>query len=135
VSRYLKALAALLLLGSLSIQYDDGGFSLTAAQAQVQGSTLTISWSPPSQYTDGFPLLEQEMDFYTFSCGGTMVKQIDLVIGTWTDDVDVSAMPSGTHTCHLTITSLEAVESGPSNTINFTIGARTPGNPVGLTTS
>jgi hypothetical protein len=129
----LRLLAVMLLLGGLTFDYERG-FYITAAYAQA-GGTLTISWSPPTEYTDGFPLLEQDMDFYTFSCNGSQLKVIDLVVGTYSDIVDVSGLSSGSYTCHLTITSLEAVESGPSNTINFTINARTPGSPAGLTTS
>ncbi len=126
----------LLLIGSLTLQYDNGRFTieLTAAHAQVAGP-LTISWTPPDQYTDGFPLLEQDLDFYTFYCNGTVIKTIDSIIGTATDVVDRSGMASGDYTCHLTVTSLLASESGASNTINFTIGPRVPGNPAGLTSS
>jgi hypothetical protein len=132
MKRMLQWTVAIILLGSLTLDYERG-FQFSAAYAQASG-TLTINWTPPTQYEDGFPLLEQELDFYTFSCGGVEVKQIDNVVGTRTDAVDVSGLPSGSYTCHLTVTTLEAMESGPSNTINFTIGSRVPMAP-GLASS
>ena len=136
--RPLKLLIAVVLLGSLTLTLDlDRGFYLKAAHAQSTG-TLTISCIPPTQFTDGFPLLEQELDFYTFSCQhllGTFVKEIDSIIGTRSDAVDISGLASGDYTCHLTVTTLLAAESGPSNTINFTIGPRVPMAPANLTSS
>ena len=123
----------LALFASLTLDYERG-FQLRVAKAQT-ANILPISWTPPTQYTDGFPLLEQDLDFYTFYCNGAVVKQIDSIIGTPSDNVDISDLGSGDYTCHLTTTSLLAVESGSSNSINFTIVARVPGSPVGLTTS
>ncbi len=132
--KILKWLVTLIFVASLTVQFDFGSNRLQLlAQAHAQaGGILPISWTPPTQYTDGFPLLEQELDFYTFYCGAIAIKQINVIIGTWADNVDISSMASGAYVCHLTTTSLEGIESGPSNTINFTIGARTPGNPAGL---
>ena len=131
--RPLKLFIAVVLLGSLTLDLDRG-FYLKAAYAQSTG-TLTISWTPPTQFTDGFPLVEQELDFYTFYCNGARVKEIDSIIGTATDDIDLSGFQSGNYTCHLTATTLLASESGPSNTINFTIGPRVPMAPANLTSS
>ena len=129
MKRFVKILVVVLLLGSLIVQYDDGSLKFSAAYAQSNG-ILTISWVPPDQYTDGFPLLEQELDFYTFNCNGVEIKQIDSVIGTYSDSVDISDLPSDDYTCHLTVTSLLGIQSGSSNSINFTIGARVPGAPA-----
>ena len=131
--RPLKLLIAVVLLGSLTLDLDRG-FYLKAAYAQSTG-TLTISWIPPTQYTDGYPLPEQALDFYTFYCNGAWVKEIDSIIGTRSDVVDTSGLASGDYTCHLTVTTLLAAESGPSNTINFTIGPRVPMAPANLTSS
>lgn len=134
MKRVLQVIIAAVLLGSLSLQYDTTGVSLRAAYAQA-GGILGIDWTPPTTYTDGVPLLEQDMDFYTFFCNGVPMKTIDLVVGTYHDDVDISQWPSNDYTCHLTITSLLGQESDPSNTVNFTIGARKPGTVTGLTIS
>jgi len=130
MKRLLQWIVAVSLLASLTIDYDRG-FTLRAAYAQQAGS-LTISWTPPSQYTDGAPLLEQELDFYTLYCNGSEVKQIDMVIGDHTDVVDLTGLPTGDYACQLTTTTLLAAESGPSNSINFTIGPRVPMAPAGL---
>ncbi len=132
--KIIKTVIAVLLLGSLTVQYHDGNLRLNSAYAQV-GGILTISWTPPTQYTDGFPLLEQELDFYTFYCNGAQVKQFDSIIGTRSNDVDISGLASGDYICQLTVTSLLGAESGPSGDLNFTIGVRIPGSPVGLTKS
>lgn len=136
MKRIFQIMVWALLLGSLLVQYDDGRLKLSAAYAQSSG-TLPISWTPPLFYTDGFVLLEQELDFYTFGCNGlsaTLEKEIDSIIGTRSDVVDISGLPSGDYTCSMTVTSMIGAESGPSNSINFTIGARVPMAPA-LTTS
>ncbi len=134
MKRLIQILITVILLGSLVLQYDEGKLQLSSAYAQTNG-ILTISWTPPTQYTDGFPLLEQDLDFYTFYCNGSQIKQIDSIIGTRSDGVDVSGLSSGNYTCNLTVTDVLGEESGPSGDINFTIGARTPGAPVNLTKS
>lgn len=139
MKRSMKILIAIILIGSLTFNYERDGFFLTAAYAQA-GGVLTINWGPPTEYTDGAPLLEQDLDFYTFYCNGVEIKQIDSVIGNTSDLVDLTGLASGNYTCHLTVTALPIVpnlgaESGPSNTINFTIGPRVPMAPVGLTSS
>lgn len=127
-------LAVVFLLAALSVEYDNGRFNLTAAHAQVAG-VLTINWTPPTAYTDNFPLPEQDLDYYTFYCNGLSVKQFDSIIGTWTNDVDVSGLASGDYVCQLRVTDIVGTESGPSNDLNFTIGPRIPGNPANLTSS
>ena len=133
VKRVMQWVVSVLLLSTITLDYDRG-FTLNAAYAQDSGA-LTISWTPPVQYTDGAPLLEQELDFYTFYCNGVSIKVIDSVIGTSTDIVDTTGLVSGDYTCRLTTTTLLAAESGPSNSINFTIGPRVPMAPANLTSS
>lgn len=125
--KWIRFAVALFLLGTLTFDYD-AGFKLKAAYAQAAGA-LTISWTPPTQYTDNAPLLEQDLDYYTFSCNGTELKQIDSVIGTRSDVINLTALPTGSYTCHLTVTTNAGSESGPSNTVNFTIGPRVPMAP------
>ncbi len=133
MKRFLQWTLALLLLGSLTFDYERG-FHLKAAYAQATGS-LTLSWTPPAFYTDGFPLLEQDLDFYTLYCNDVPVKQIDSIIGTSTDVLDLTTFASGDYACNLSVTDLPGAESGRSNDINFTIGPRVPGTPANLTSA
>lgn len=138
MKKLLQGAVLLILIGSLTLDFDHG-LQIKAAYAQAD-NILTISWTPPTQYEDNTPLLMQDMDFYTFSCDGTQLAVIDNIIGVTTAGIDMSAMEPGNYTCHLTITALAVVnpvgaESGPSNTINFTMGDRVPGSPAGLTRS
>jgi len=93
---------------------------------------MNISWTPPTEYENGDPLLEQELDFYSLYCNGDAapLATIDSIIGTRTAVVSFSSLGEGTHTCHLTVTALNGEESVPSNTANFTVGPRTPGAPT-----
>lgn len=92
----------------------------------------TVTWTPPTQYTNGDALLEQDLDYYTLYCGGQPFAQIDSIIGTHSAVIDFSPLGEGTHECYLTVTALNGQESGPSNTANFTVGPRVPGAPTNL---
>jgi len=87
-----------------------------------------ISYVPPDSYTDNAPLLEQELDFYTLYCDGTAVQNLDSIIGDWQRTITI--VEPGSHNCVLTTTTLDGVESGPSNTKVFIVGPRTPRPPV-----
>jgi hypothetical protein len=115
MKRVLLRASAILLVLSLTVQADD----------------FTISWLPPTQYTDGTPLLEQELDFYTLYINGTGVVNLDVILGTWTANVTITE--PGTHVLALTVTANNGVESNLSDTVNFTVGPRTPMAPVSLT--
>jgi hypothetical protein len=101
------------LLGSLTFAYD-----------------RSVSWTPPDAYENGDPLLEQDLDFYTLYCNAQPFATIDNVVGTNTATIDFSPLGEGTHTCYLTVTALNGLESDPSNTQNFTVGPRKPGAPI-----
>lgn len=136
MNKWMKLLIAAALVGSITLQFDRGGFMLTAAYAQ-SGAALTIMWSPPTQYEGGTPLDEQDLDFYTLYCNNAEVKQIDSVIGTTSDVVDLTGFITGNYACNLTVTAIPippnvGAESGPSNDINFTIGPRVPMAPADL---
>lgn len=83
-----------------------------------------ISWTPPTQNTDGSVLLEQDLDFYTFYCDGLAYQSFDSIIGTNTAVISLDGLTEGTHICDLRVTALNGAESGPSNSVNFTIGPR-----------
>lgn len=103
---------ALLCLASITLAYD-----------------RQISWVPPTFYTNGEPLLEQDLDFYTVYCDGAQLVVIDSIIGTVTATVDLPSS-EGTHVCHMTVTTLTGVESDPSNELVFTNQLRAPAAPV-----
>lgn len=111
------------------------GRTLTTILALGLLSTLvfsfdrTVSWEPPVLWENGDPLLEQDLDFYTLYCNGQPFITIDNIIGQRTAVVDFAPLGEGTHVCHLTVTALNGMESGPSNTSNFTVGPRIPGAP------
>lgn len=115
MKRVLLRASAILLVLSLTVQADD----------------FTISWLPPTQYTDGTPLLEQELDFYTLYINGTGVVNLDVILGTWTADITITE--PGTHVLALTVTANNGVESALSTPVNFTVGPRTPMAPINLT--
>ena len=131
MNRKWKALVAAVLIGSLTLDWQEPGLTVAIAQSQTPG-ILNISWTPPTEYTDNAPLLEQDLDFYTFYCDTVSVAQIDSVIGDRTAQISTASLSAGDHECWLTVTTLSASESGPSNSVNFTIGPRVPMAPAGL---
>lgn len=90
----------------------------------------TVDWDPPTEYENGDPLLEQDLDYYTLYCNDAAFVTIDNIIGQSSAVVDFSPLGEGTHTCYLTVTALNGMESAPSNTANFTVGPRTPMAPT-----
>lgn len=92
-------------------------------------SDNTINWVPPVFYTNGVPLLEQDLDYYILYCDGAVLQVIDSIIGTPTAQVHLPKT-EGTHVCHLTVTTLVGVESGPSNEHVFTNQPLIPAAPV-----
>lgn len=91
-----------------------------------------VSWEPPTQYTNGDPLLEQDLDYYTMYCDGQPLTTIDSIIGQRTAVVDLTPLGEGTHDCTLTVTTLNGQESAHSNVASFTVGPRVPGAPTTL---
>lgn len=89
----------------------------------------TIRWVPPVFYTNGVPLLEQDLDFYTLYCDGSVLQVIDSVIGTRTEQVHLPKT-EGNHICYLTVTTLVGVESAPSNDYSFSNLPLIPAAPV-----
>lgn len=112
MKRAMQIIVACVLLGSLTIQAD----------------TLTITWLPPTQYTDNSTLLEQDLDHYTLYVDGVSTIFYDSVPGSYSQLHTI--VPAGTYELTLTVTTLEGVESGPSNVKVFTVGSRTPKPPI-----
>jgi hypothetical protein len=114
---------AVILLGSLTVQYSPA--QTTSVPCDLGCS---ISWTPPTEYEDGAPLLEQELDYYTLYCNDIYLLDLDVIIGTWTADITFGA--PGTYVCALTVTSLKGGESQPSNERVFLKGERVPLPPT-----
>jgi hypothetical protein len=94
----------------------------------AQAATLTLTWTPPTEYEDGTPLFEQDLDYYTVHINGQPVANLAVVVGTWTADIVITA--PGTHDVNMTVTDLNGETSVFSNTQVFTVGPRTPKAPV-----
>lgn len=110
--KYVVRAIALLMLASITFAFDE-----------------SISWTPPTFYTNGTALLEQDLDYYTLYCDGNKLVELDSIIGTWTATISFPDTP-GTYTCWLTTTTLLGVESSASNVKIFTNQPRTPMAPV-----
>ena len=113
---YLRAAILFILLGALTL-------------STAQDAPQNISWTPPTHYTNGWVLYEQDLDFYTLYCNYQEFLVIDNIVGQHTHMVDFSPLGEGTHTCYLTVTDINGAESDPSNTANFTVGPLKPGVP------
>ena len=107
-----RALLVLVLLTSLTVQAD----------------IFSIEWVPPVEYTDGSQLLEQDLDYYTLYVDGVSTIFYDSIPGSYSELHEI--VPAGSYTIHLAVTTIEGVESGPSNTKVFTVGPRTPKPPI-----
>ena len=120
--------------GREEMKYILRAFALLCLAGLVFGqSSGNVNFEPPTQYTDGSQLLEQDIDFYTLYCNGAAFVEIDSIIGTYSATVDVRALGVGTHSCHLTTVMLSGAESAPSNVVDFTVGPRVPRGPVLVT--
>lgn len=95
------------------------------ASSYSRADTFTISWTPPAAYTDGTPLFEQDLDFYTVYINNEPIVNLQVIVGTWTADITITQ--PGTHDLTMTVTDYNGQESAQSNMVNFTVGPRTPG--------
>jgi hypothetical protein len=98
----------------------------------------TFLWQPPTQNTDGSPLLDSEIAAYNIFCKETAASAPTL-LGTVTNTGNTTqwtspdgSLPPGTYDCHATTIRNDGVESGDSNTVNFTVPASTPEPPTGF---
>lgn len=115
MTKYLLRGAALFLLATLTFAFD-GNFQ----------------WQRPTAYTDGAPLLDQDIDFYSLYCNGTHMGDIENIGMTESWQAPVGFFAPGTYECHLTVTDINGQESEASNSVNFTVGPRVPNPPTGL---
>lgn len=90
-----------------------------------------ICWTPPTQFVNGDPLLEQDLDFYTLYVNAVPVLNFDVIVGTWC--VTYTTHTEGTYTAALTVTHINGQTSDLSNEVSFTLGPRRPMAPSNLT--
>lgn len=111
MKKFIVRATALVLLASLTLAYEKD-----------------ISYTPPTLWTNGNVLLEQDLDYYTLYCDGVEWEVLDSIIGTWTRTVNLPDA-DGDHTCYLTVTAMNGQESAASNNHVFTNQLRVPSPP------
>lgn len=109
-------------------------FALVMLSTLVFAATpKTFTWIPPSQYEDGEPLPNNEIESYNIYCDGAEVaiwNQPNEPVGTdtWTAPNDQFAL--GIHVCTATAVATNGEESVRSNAVNFTVVAPRPKAPA-----
>lgn len=111
-----RALLATLLLGLSSLSLADD---------------FQICWTPPTQFVNGDPLLEQDLDFYTLYINGAEIMSFDSIVGTWC--IVYTTHTEGTYEAQLTVTHINGMTSDLSTPRSFTLGPRQPKAPSNLT--
>jgi len=98
----------------------------------------TFLWTPPTQNTDGSPLLDSEISAYNIFCAESAAASATL-LGTVTNTGNTNqwtspdgSLPPGTYDCFATTLRNDGAESGRSNTVNFTVPVSTPEPPTGF---
>ncbi len=98
----------------------------------------TFSWTPPTQNTDGSPLLDSEISSYNIFCAEIGAPQATL-LGTVTNTGNTTqwtspdgSLPPGTYDCFATTLRNDGAESERSNTVNFSVPQSTPSRPTGF---
>jgi len=98
----------------------------------------TFMWTPPTQNTDGSPLIDSEIASYNIFCAEVNAPSATL-LGTVTNTGNTSqwtspdgSLPPGTYDCFATTVRNDGAESGRSNTVNFSVPQATPDPPTGF---
>jgi hypothetical protein len=91
-------------------------FAITVPPAAPSGSA-TLTWDPPTQYTDGSALPATELTAFRIY-GGTSASALGRIaeVNSATTNFSVQNLPSGTHYFAVTAVTLAGVESAPSAT-------------------
>jgi len=105
--------------------------ALLLASLTVDADEFILKWTPPTQYTEGTVLLEQDIDYYTLYIDGVALTNFDSIIGQWS--VSVTFTEPGSYEGNMTVVTVNGAESDFSNPVNFTVGPRTPGAITNLT--
>lgn len=103
-------------------------FLLMFLAVPVWADDFQICWQPPTQFENGDPLLEQDLDFYTLYINDQNVMSFDVIVGTWC--VVYTTHTEGTYFTKMTVTHVNGQTSGFSNETSFTLGPRRPMAPV-----
>lgn len=91
----------------------------------------TFNWMPPTEYEDGLPLPNGDITEYRIYCNGVLLAT---VVNTPDLDVyDSGPLAPGSYDCAMT--AVAGLESGQSNTVNFTVDPSQPLAPTGFTVS
>ena len=98
----------------------------------------TFTWIPPTQNTDGSPLIDSEIASYNIFCAEVAASSATL-LGTVTNVGNTQqwtspdgSLPPGTYDCFATTVRNDGVESVRSNTVNFSVPQATPDPPDGF---
>jgi hypothetical protein len=109
--------------------------SLVFAQAPVQ---KTFTWIPPTERepdANGFsaPLPDDEIASYKIYCDGVSAPIWEQTNQPGADErweAPAGSFALGSHSCHATTIDTGGRESGPSNTVHFTVTLANPKPPV-----
>lgn len=104
---------------------------LVLLAGQVQAETFEVCWLPPTQFENGEPLLEGDLDYYTLYVDDQVLMNFDAIVGTWCVTFDVTV--EGTYYASMTVTHINGQTSQRSNIDPFTLGPRTPAAPTEVT--
>lgn len=105
-------------------------FLLTCAPA-VYADDFQICWTPPTEFVNGDPLLEQDLQSYDLYINDQNVMTFAAIVGTWC--VTYTTHVEGTYTVDMTVTHVNGQTSDRSNQQVFTLGPRRPKAPSNLT--
>lgn len=91
----------------------------------VLAEEKTFSWTMPTEYTDGSELPVEEIQFTRIYCDNGVVITVPGPATSVARDFN-----PGTYSCYATVTSINGMESLPSNSTEFTVEFPTPNAPV-----
>ena len=91
----------------------------------------TFNWLPPTQYVDGTPLPDGEIESYNIYCNSALLGNVPNTGSTdqWTS----APLSDGAHDCYATTVATNGEESDPSNSVNFTVLPSKPEAPTTFT--
>lgn len=89
-----------------------------------------FSWTFPTEYESGAPITVDQITETRIYCDGNSTPEavVTAPAASWT--AAFKGFGPGSHTCYATVVDIEGAESGPSNSVNFTVPAdraRAPG--------
>ncbi len=89
----------------------------------------TFTFIPPTEYEDGTPLLQSSIASYDIECDGALLVNLpNTPLNTDTYQAPPNTFAIGQHACLAFTITISGARSGPSNSVNFTVGI--PGEPI-----